>query len=356
MARILAALSGGVDSAVAALLLKEQGHDVCGAYIRTWMNEEMPLADCPAQRDIEDARAVAAHLGIPFGIVNLVNEYRERVVRYLVDGYRRGLTPNPDMMCNREMKFGMFRDHALGEGFDAVATGHYVRRETRPDGGFRLLEGSDPEKDQSYFLALLANDQIRDARFPLGNYRKAEVREIARARGLPNAAKKDSQGICFLGDMNINRFLEHYIEDRPGPIVDTAGTTIGEHRGLHRYTMGQRRGIGIPSNTDNEYYVVCGFDMERNTLIVGFDRPETPGLHTSRVEVDDLSFIGAPVTATRQLLARPRYRDPPQPVTYRPHDAHTATVEFASPQRALAPGQILALYDGAELLGGGFYR
>ena len=356
MARILAALSGGVDSAVAALLLKEQGHEVCGAYIRTWMNEEAPLADCPAQRDIEDARAVAEHIGIPFSIVNLVNEYRERVVRYLVEGYRRGVTPNPDMMCNREMKFGMFRDHAMREGFDAVATGHYVRRERTEDGAYRLLEGRDPEKDQSYFLALLANDQIRDARFPLGEYRKARVRELARERGLPNATKKDSQGICFLGDMNINRFLEHYIEDRPGPIIDTEGKTIGEHRGLHRYTMGQRRGIGIPSNTDNEWYVVCGFDMERNALVVGFDRPETPGLFTSRVEVDHLSFIGPPVTSTRRLLARPRYRDPPQPITYHPHGTDAATVEFASPQRALASGQILALYDGPELLGGGFYR
>jgi len=356
MQKILVALSGGVDSAVAALLLKEQGYGVSGAYIRTWMNEEMPLADCPAQQDIEDSRAVAEHLGIDYEIVNLVNEYREHVVDYLVAGYKEGITPNPDMMCNREMKFGIFQDYALKNGFDAIATGHYVRKLKNPDGSFDLLEGLDKNKDQTYFLALLRQKQIAKALFPVGELQKPEVRELAEKHKLPNAAKKDSQGICFLGDMNINRFLEHYIQDKPGDIVNSEGTVLGRHRGLHRYTTGQRRGIGVPSNTDNEAYVVTRLDMERNELVVAFDRPDSPGLYTSEVELYGISFTSQAVTDAGEFLAKPRYRDPSQAIAYQPTGPDTAKVNFAEPQRALSSGQVLALYDGEKLLGGGFYR
>ncbi|MFW5874102.1 MAG: tRNA 2-thiouridine(34) synthase MnmA, partial [Verrucomicrobiota bacterium] len=333
MRKILVALSGGVDSAVAALRLKERGYDVSGAYIRTWMNEEMPLADCPAQQDIEDSRAVAAHLGIDYEIVNLVNEYREKVVHYLVQGYKHGITPNPDIMCNREMKFGIFQEYALSQGFDGIATGHYVRKASNPDGSEDLLEGVDRNKDQTYFLAMVRQEQIRRALFPVGELEKPQVRELAGRHRLPNAAKKDSQGICFLGDMNINRFLEYYIEDRPGDIVDPEGRILGRHRGLHRYTMGQRRGIGVPSNTDNEFYVVVGFNMERNELIVAFENPDSPGLYTSEVELYGLSFVNRTVTETRDLLAKPRYRDPSQAIRYRPTGPDTAQVTFARPQR-----------------------
>ena len=356
MKKILVALSGGVDSAVAAWLLKEQGYDISGAYIRTWMNEEMPLADCPAQQDIEDSRAVAAHLGIDYEIVNLVNEYREHVVNYLVDGYQRGITPNPDMMCNREMKFGIFQDYALKAGFDGIATGHYVRKFINADGSQDLLEGLDKNKDQTYFLALLRQEQIRHALFPVGELEKPRVRELALEQKLPNATKKDSQGICFLGDMNISRFLEHYIDDKPGNIVNPEGKVLGRHRGLHRYTTGQRRGIGVPSNTDNEFYVVTGLDMERNELIVAFDKPDSPGLFTSEVEVYGLSFVNQAITETCRLLAKPRYRDPSQVITYTPIGDNRAKVTFDQAQRALSPGQILALYDGDKLLGGGFYK
>ena len=356
MKKILVALSGGVDSAVAAWLLKEQGYEISGAYIRTWMNEEMPLADCPAQQDIEDSRAVAMHLGIDYEIVNLVNEYREHVVNYLVDGYRRGITPNPDIMCNREMKFGIFLDYALEAGFDGIATGHYVRKLTKEDGSYDLLEGLDKNKDQTYFLALLRQAQIQKALFPLGELKKPRVRTCALEQNLPNATKKDSQGICFLGDMNISRFLEHYIEDKPGNIVNPEGKVLGQHRGLHRYTTGQRRGIGVPSNTDNEFYVVTGLDMERNELIVAFDQIDSPGLFTSEVKVYDLSFLNRPVTKSCRLLAKPRYRDPSQTITYTPIDDKRAKVTFDEPQRALSPGQIIALYDGDKLLGGGFYK
>lgn len=356
MQKILVGLSGGVDSAVAALQLKEQGYDVSGAYIRTWMNEEMPLADCPAQQDIEDSRAVAAHLGIDYQIVNLVNEYREHVVHYLVEGYKNGITPNPDMMCNREMKFGIFQNYALKNGFDAIATGHYVRKRRQADGRFDLIEGADKNKDQTYFLALLEQQQVANALFPLGELQKPQVRELAQKYKLPNATKKDSQGICFLGDMNINRFLEYYIEDKPGNIVNSEGMILGQHRGLHRYTMGQRRGIGVPSNTDNEFYVVTGMNMEKNELVVAFDKPESPGLYTSQVELYGLSFINKAITATSKLLAKPRYRDDSQGITYTPTGPDSATVVFDAPQRALASGQVLALYDGDTLLGGGFYR
>ena len=295
MNKILVALSGGVDSSVTALLLKEQGYDVSGAYIRTWMNEEMPLGDCPAQQDIKDARAVAAHLGIEFEIVNLVNEYREHVVHYLVEGYKNGITPNPDIMCNRAMKFGIFREYALQQGFDALATGHYVRKHTAPNGRFDLVQGTDPNKDQSYFLAMLQQEQIERVLFPLGDYTKPAVRKLAVKHRLPNAEKKDSQGICFLGNVPINRFLEHYIEDKPGDIVNSDGKILGRHKGLHRYTLGQRRWIGVPSNTDNEFYVVIGFNHERNELIVGFDKPESLGLFGSDFEVHGLNFINEPI-------------------------------------------------------------
>ncbi|MEM8549999.1 MAG: tRNA 2-thiouridine(34) synthase MnmA, partial [Verrucomicrobiota bacterium] len=265
MAKILVALSGGVDSAVAALLLQQQGHEVHAAYMRTWMNEEGSaiLADCPWEEDIKQAKAVCAHLGIPFEVVSLIAEYRQHVVDYLIDGYQRGITPNPDMMCNREMKFGVFRRFALEHGFDAIATGHYCRLSQDDEGTPQLLRGLDPNKDQSYFLALVQPDQLRQARFPIGELEKPRVRELARGHGLPNATRKDSQGICFLGKVDINQFLQSYIPDRPGEIVRAADSSVlGEHNGLHHFTLGQRRGLGIPSNTDFENFVVVAKDFE----------------------------------------------------------------------------------------------
>lgn len=356
MKKILVALSGGVDSSIAALLLKEQGYEVCGAYIRTWMNEETPLGDCPAQQDIEDARAVAKHLEIDFEIVNLVNEYSEHVVHYLVEGYKNGITPNPDIMCNCRMKFGIFQEYALSQGFDALATGHYARKRENPDGSFDLLQGVDPNKDQSYFLALLRQGQIRKTLFPLGEYKKTAVRELAVRHKLPNAKKKDSQGICFLGDVPINRFLEHYIDDRPGNIINKKGKVLGQHRGLHRYTLGQRRWIGVPSNTDNQFYVVIGFNYENNELIVGFDNPESPGLFGSEFNVIGLSFINQPIDKACKMLAKPRYRDPSQSIMFTPAGTDTARVVFDQPQRALASGQVIAFYRNEKLIGGGFYQ
>lgn len=354
--KVLAALSGGVDSAVAAALLTEAGHEVEAVYVKTWAHEEDPLGECPGAKDLEDARAVAEALNLPFEVVNFTDFYHDNVVLPMVEGYRSGATPNPDVTCNRVMKFGALLEHARSRGFRALATGHYCRRVLAPDGAPQLLEGTDKNKDQSYFLARLLPEQLEAARFPLGELEKPEVRRLAAERGLPVADKKDSQGICFLGKVKVAEFLEGYVEDEPGEIVTADGRVVGGHRGLHRYTLGQRKGIGVPSNADHEKYVVVGKEPETNRLVVAFEAPDAPGLWGTRFLVDDLGFLGDPVTEERRLLAKPRYRDPSEPVLFRPLSETSAEIIFDAPQRALAPGQVLALYDGERLLGGGFYR
>jgi tRNA-specific 2-thiouridylase len=383
--RILVALSGGVDSSVAALLLKQQGHDVVGAYMKNWINEDNVLGHCPWRQDIEDARAVADKLGIGFRVVNLMEDYRRLVVDYLLDGYQRGLTPNPDVMCNREMKFGVFAKYARAEGFAAVATGHYARRiecgrgftprledpatimsghQAPPTAqSFHLLEGRDKNKDQSYFLALLAVEQLALARFPIGHLKKPELRALAAEAGLPTAAKKDSQGICFIGEVKMADFLKAYVPEHPGPVVRaTDGRILGQHRGLHYYTIGQRRGICIPSNTDDRAYVVTGKRASDHALLVAFDGPDAPGLWASECRVHSLSFIGGPVMEKCRLECRVRYRDPRVAIEFTPDVGRdrlipptSAHIRFDQPQRALAPGQIMALYDGERLLGGGVF-
>lgn len=355
--KILVGLSGGVDSAVSALLLKQAGYDVSGAYIKTWMEEALddPIGDCPWQTDIEDARKVAKAIGIDFDVVNLISDYRKLVVDYLVEGYKKGITPNPDLFCNKEIKFGIFLKYALENGFDAVATGHYAQKIIEGDGSYSIFEGADKNKDQSYFLALLNQDQLKHALFPIGHLLKPNVREIAKKNNLPNADKKDSQGICFLGKVDINRFLSRFIPDAPGEIINTAGKILGEHPGLHHFTLGQRKGMGIPSNKDYERYVVVGKDFTTNRLVVAFEHPEAPGLFTHNVKLRNPHFINEPITEPTTLLGKPRYRDPSQELFYTPDPTGLSTVDFKNPQRALAPGQLLALYQGEKLLGSGFY-
>jgi tRNA-specific 2-thiouridylase len=356
MAKVLVGLSGGVDSSAAAALLIEQGHEVSGAFMKNWINAEGLPGDCPWETDLEDALAVARKLGIEFRVVDLIDQYKERIVDYLVEGYRQGITPNPDVWCNREMKFGVFLDYALEQGFEAVATGHYARKRTLSDGHSAILRGADPNKDQSYFLALMTAFQADHALFPAGELLKPEVREVARRFDLPTAAKKDSQGICFIGDIKMSDFIRHYIPDDPGEIVDVNGRVMGEHRGLHLYTLGQRKGHGVASPREGMAYVVVGKDLEKNRLVVGWDESETPGLYARGCVIGSVSTLGIHFDSPRWLEAQPRYRAKAEKAEIVPIEEGKLRLRFQTPQRAVAAGQICAFYDGGRLLGGGVFE
>ena len=356
MAKVLVGLSGGVDSAVAAALLVEQGHDVAAGYMKNWINDEGIPGDCPWEQDIDDARSVARKLGIEFRVIDLIDSYRSRIVDYLIEGYRAGVTPNPDVWCNREMKFGVFLDYALSQGFEQVATGHYARRRVLADGMAVILRGADPNKDQSYFLSLMTQWQAAHALFPTGEMLKPEVREVARRFDLPVAEKKDSQGICFLGQVKMSDFLRHYLPDSPGEIVDVSGKVLGEHRGLHLYTLGQRKGHGVASPREGMAYVVVGKDSIGNRLIVGWDRPGSEGLYARLCTVGMLSTVNESFDGLRMVEAQPRYRAKAEPAVIEPIGQGRIRLEFQHAQRAIAPGQICALYDGGRLLGGGVFE
>lgn len=356
MARVMVGLSGGVDSAVAAALLLEQGHEVAAGYMKNWVNAEGIPGDCPWEQDIEDAQAICRHLGIELRVIDLIDTYRERIVDYLVEGYRSGVTPNPDVWCNREMKFGVFLDYASEQGFEAVATGHYARKRTRPDGSAAVLRGADPNKDQSYFLALMTQFQASHALFPTGEMLKPQVRETAKRFGLPVAVKKDSQGICFLGQVKMSDFLRHYLPDTPGEIVDTAGRVLGEHRGLHLYTLGQRKGHGVASPREGMAYVVVGKDLKQNRLIVGWDLPGSGELYANECIVGTLSSLNEPIEGLKTIEAQPRYRSKAEPARVESLGDGRIRLSFRQPQRAIAPGQICGFYDGGRLLGGGVFE
>jgi len=359
MPRILAAMSGGVDSSLATALLVQQGYEVVGAYMKNWINEENVMGHCPWQEDIEDARAVADQLGIEFHVVNLMRDYREKVVKYLLEGYQQGITPNPDVMCNREMKFGVLWEWARDKGFDAIATGHYARRE-EVNGEASVFRGVDSNKDQSYFLAMLRPEQVNIARFPIGHLPKPEVRAEAARLGLKTAEKKDSQGICFIGEVRMEDFLRTFVEDNPGPIVDLQGKILGEHRGLHLYTLGQRKGLRVASNLYKQAYVAVAKRQDRNELVVAIERPDTPLLWARRCRISTLSSAAPQsfdITQPRTLHAQPRYRCPAASATYTPVEPGvSADLVFDEPQRALTPGQICGLYDGEQLLGGAVFE
>jgi len=355
--KILVALSGGVDSSVAALLLKRQGCDVVGAYMKNWINEDEVIGHCPWEQDIADARAVAEQIGIEFHVVNLMRDYRARVVDYLLDGYARGLTPNPDVMCNREIKFGVFRAWARDHGFAAVATGHYAQRlplagaarAPTETGDFALFVGVDPDKDQSYFLALLSQEQLRDARFPIGHLTKPALRQIACDAGLVTAAKKDSQGICFIGQVKMQDFLRSYVPDQPGPIVRaTDGRELGRHRGLHYYTLGQRKGIGV---TKPQPLYVLRLDPAERRVVVGSKQE----LGARDLQATGVNWIaGVPPAGPTRVTARIRHRHADAPATVVSDGDGLASLVFDEPQLAIAPGQAVVFYDGDDVLGGGW--
>lgn len=356
MGKILVGLSGGVDSSLAAALLLEQGHEVVGGYMKNWINTEDIPGECPWEEDLEDAHAVAQHLGIEFRVVDLIDHYKERIVDYLLTGYKEGVTPNPDVFCNREMKFGVFLDYALSQGFQAVGTGHYARRRAGENVPAQLWRGADPNKDQSYFLSMLKQEQLDRARFPVGEMLKTEVRTRAEAFGLPTAQKKDSQGICFIGNVKMSDFLTHYVPDNPGEIIDTAGNVMGTHRGVHLYTLGQRKGHGVASPKTGVAYVVVGKDFSENKLIVGYDEPGTSGLYATRCVIGELSSLGADFSQDFTCLIQPRYRSRAETARVEPLTEGTVKITFQQPQRALTPGQICAFYDGARLIGAGVFQ
>jgi len=348
-------MSGGVDSSVAAHLLQQQGYDVRGIFMRNWQETD-PSFPCTAAADARDALAVCERIGVTLDTADFSAEYRQRVFRHFLDEHRRGLTPNPDILCNREIKFRAFLDYALALGADLIATGHYARIRER-DGRYELLKACDLDKDQSYFLYTLGQTQLALSLFPLGELAKSEVRRIAARHSFANAAKKDSTGICFIGERDFNRFLSAYLPAQPGNIETIEGEVLGRHSGLMHYTLGQRKGIGIGGRrrmAELPWYVVDK-DLGRLALIVaqGHDHP---WLYSRAVTVGELHWVAGEVPPLPlHCHAKTRYRQPDQACVLRAaEDGHR--VEFALPQRAVTPGQHLVFYEGEVCLGGGVIK
>jgi tRNA-uridine 2-sulfurtransferase len=354
--RVIVGLSGGVDSAVAAHLLREQGYAVAGLFMKNWEEDDAP-GYCSAAADLADARAVADRLGIELRTVNFATEYWDRVFEAFLAEYRALRTPNPDVLCNSEIKFRAFLEHALGLGADWIGTGHYARV-ARGAGGARLLLARDADKDQTYFLHRLTAAQLDRTLFPLADLTKAEVRAIARRLGLDNAEKKDSTGICFIGERRFADFLARWLPDNPGPIETPEGFKLGEHRGLAWYTIGQRSGLGVGGvrEAGEAPWFVAAKDAERNVLVVvqGADHPL---LYADGLRGEQLHWIGGapPVPAGAlpfDCLGRLRHRQPLMRCTLVEYDSNACRVHFAEPQRAVTPGQSIVFYHGDECLGG----
>lgn len=350
-AHVIVGLSGGVDSAVAAWRLKDQGYRVSALFMQNWTEDEQGY--CTAAEDFQSARAVAEELEIPLHRADFSAEYRERVFAHFLDDYRAGRTPNPDLLCNREVKFQPFREHALRLGADFIATGHYARVE-HGAGGARLLRSVTEDKDQTYFLALVAREHFERVLFPIGDLTKPEVREIARKAGLPNHRRKDSTGICFIGERPFREFLQQYLQPNPGPMIDDAGTRIGEHQGLMFYTLGQRQGLHIGGRRgakEGPWYVAAK-RIDTNTLVVTQDTNH-PLLMSMRLRTRTFSWIERPPMFPCTLHARIRHRQSLQACTVESLADGGVEVAFAQPQRAVSPGQFCVLYDGERCLGGG---
>jgi len=341
-------MSGGVDSSVAAYLLKEAGHHVEGVFMKNWEGDDTDDY-CPAADDMADAQAVCDKLGIPLRLVNFASEYWENVFAYFLSEYRAGRTPNPDILCNREIKFKAFLEYAKQQGADFIATGHYVRK----DDQHRLLKGSDPDKDQSYFLYALQKKQLENSLFPVGELKKTEVRSIAEKIGLANHAKKDSTGICFIGERKFKSFLNEYLPAKSGNIETIEGEIIGRHDGLMFYTIGQRQGLqigGIKNKSELPWYV-ADKDLSRNTLIVV--QGEHPALFKSSLICSQLTFTHEPPALPAKLTAKTRYRQPDQTCRLEAIENGQFMVTFKQPQRAVTPGQSCVFYQDDICLGGG---
>ncbi len=346
---VVVGLSGGVDSSVAAYLLKEQGYNVIGLFMKNW-EETDPSGACTAEADFNDVRRVCATLDIPYYSVNFSEQYMQRVFSHFLAEYRAGRTPNPDVLCNREIKFGPFREYALSMGADFIATGHYCAID-HSNGRHKLKKAKDANKDQTYFLNQVREEQLAEVLFPLSELSKPEVRKIAEANGIATAAKKDSTGICFIGERNFRKFLQDYLPAQPGKIVTLDGETVGEHIGLMYYTLGQRKGLELGGKRGEEgRWFVVKKDLENNVLYVSHG-DETP-LYSRACKVKDLNWIGYMPGRTFNCNAKFRYRQPEQKVkiTLEPDGA---SVEFETPQRAVTEGQYAVFYDETYCLGGG---
>ncbi|HET7833453.1 MAG TPA: tRNA 2-thiouridine(34) synthase MnmA [Gallionella sp.] len=350
--RVVVGMSGGVDSSVTALLLKQQGYDVIGLFMKNWEDDDNSEY-CSSRQDLLDAVSVADTIGIPIEAVNFAKEYKERVFSYFLREYQAGRTPNPDILCNSEIKFKAFLDHAIRMGADLIATGHYAQvREV--DGRFRLLKARDDSKDQSYFLHRLNQAQLSKAMFPLGQMLKSQVRAIAEQHGLSNYAKKDSTGICFIGERPFREFLNRYLPAQPGDMCTPEGKTVGRHMGLSFYTIGQRQGLGIggASDSSGEPWFVAGKDIANNRLIVvqGHDHPALLATHLSALDSHWISSIAPQLDHPYAAKTRYRQTDAPCRVTHLSADG--CEVAFDQPQWAVTPGQSGVVYDGEVCLGG----
>jgi tRNA-uridine 2-sulfurtransferase len=385
--RVVIGLSGGVDSSVAAYLLKEQGYDVIGMFMKNWHDDSVTISDeCPWLDDSNDAMIVSQHLNIPFQAIDLSKEYKERIVDYMFAEYQRGRTPNPDVLCNREIKFDVFLDAAMKLGADFVATGHYCRRGEIQENGktvYQLLSGKDPNKDQSYFLCQLTQEQLSKSLFPIGDLLKPEVRAIAKKTGLVTADKKDSQGLCFVGKVHLPDFLQQRLETKKGKVINvpaeapsflngfdegdlnsisapyqlepSMGKVVGEHNGAHYYTIGQRKGLNLGGFPEPIF--VIGTDTEKNIIYTGMGENH-PGLFRKGLIVPNSDEhwirkdLKLEVGQSKNYTARIRYRQPLSACTLH-KTAEGLYVIFEKPQKSITPGQFVAWYDGEELIGSG---
>jgi len=351
--KVFVAMSGGVDSSVSALLLQKQGYDLVGCYIKGWYP---PSIICNWKEDRRDAMRVCAKLGITFITVDAEKEYKKEVVDYMVREYKEGRTPNPDIMCNKNIKFGVFLNKALDMGADYIATGHYVKKLSASGGKTcELAVAKDLNKDQSYFLWTLTQEQLKYCLFPLGEMLKTEVRKIAKENDLATAEKEESQGVCFIGEFNMENFLKKYIKQKKGKIKTNKGEIIGEHNGLAFYTIGQRHGFGYAGGKGGPYYVTEK-DFKKNELIVAekFDERE---FAKTEVDIMGVNWIDVIVPKTnRNYLARIRYRQPLEKCKISKVSKKSAKIVFDNPQRAVTPGQSLVVYDGKKMLGGGIIK
>ena len=357
--RVVVGLSGGVDSAVSAYLLKQQGYEVVGIFMKNWEDDD-DSEFCSSNEDFVDAASVADVLGIEIEHVNFASEYKDRVFAEFLREYQAGRTPNPDVLCNAEIKFKAFLDHAMRLGAEKIATGHYARVRER-DGKFELLKGLDDTKDQSYFLHRLNQSQLSKTLFPVGELRKTEVRRIAEEIRLPNARKKDSTGICFIGERPFRDFLNRYISKEPGPIKDERGRVIAQHQGLSFYTLGQRQGLGIGGvkargaqrgGGEHAPWFVARKDVEKNTLWV-VQGHHHPWLQSLALDAADASWVAGRAPAAGAYGSKARYRQSDSPCVLAPAANGAFHLDFDAPQWAVTPGQSAVLYDGEVCLGGG---